>query len=57
MKALATCCALIGAGRVPGACLPTLRIMFRDLSRPVCVVPISWLSALETCFPPLVQAS
>jgi hypothetical protein len=33
-----------------GSCPPTLRIMFRDLSRPVCVVPVSRLSALETGF-------
>ena len=44
---------------IPGkrSCTRTLRIMFRDLSRPVCIVPISRLSALETCFQPLVQAS
>ena len=34
-----------------------LRIMFRDLSRLVCIVPISRLSALETYFQPLVPAS
>src|SRR5262249_51834762 len=31
-----------------GSCEPTLRIMFRDLSRSVCVVSISRSSALQT---------
>src|SRR5215813_8399099 len=34
-----------------------LRIIFRDLSRSACVVPISRLSALETRFLPFFQAS
>jgi hypothetical protein len=41
----------------PGSRTRGLRIMFRDLSRLVCTVPISRLSALETCFQPLVPAS
>src|SRR5262249_34105127 len=40
-----------------GSCPSRLRIMLRDLLRPVCVVPISRFSALATCFPPLVQVS
>src|SRR6266568_3228115 len=43
--------------REDGSRTRCLRRMFRDLSRPVCAVPISRLSALETCFQPLVQAS
>ena len=39
------------------SCTSRLRIMLRDLLRPVCVVPISRFSVLETCFPPLVQVS
>jgi hypothetical protein len=31
--------------------------MFRNLSRPLCAVPLSRLSARATCFQPLVQAS
>jgi hypothetical protein len=37
------------------SCTPGLRIMFGDLSRPVCTVSISRLSALEICFQPLVH--
>jgi hypothetical protein len=39
------------------SCTSSLRIMFRDLSRPVCAVSISRFSALEICFQPLIQAS
>ena len=48
----------LGSNPLPGAgsCTPTLRIMFRELSRPVCVMPSSRVSALGTCFQPLVQA-
>ena len=38
-----------------GSCTPTLRRMFRDLSRPVRVVPIRRFSALDPCFPPASQ--
>jgi hypothetical protein len=37
------------------SCTPGLRIMFGDLSRPVCTVSISRLSALEICCQPLVH--
>jgi hypothetical protein len=40
-----------------GSCPCRLRIMFRDLSRTVCVVSISRSSALETRFQPFFQAS
>src|SRR5215510_8887874 len=35
----------------------TLRIMFRDLSRAVCVVSNSWVSGLKADFQPLVESS
>src|SRR5262249_12495821 len=39
------------------SCPCRLRITFRDLSRTVCVVSISWSSALETRLPSFFQAS
>ena len=46
---------LLSARPVGGSCTLTLRRMFRDLSRPVCVVPIRRFSALDPCFPPASQ--
>ena len=48
---------LLSARPVGGSCTLTLRRMFRDLSRPVCVVPIRRFSALDPCFPPRVPAA